>query len=148
MESLGRRLRASIERAIDIEERQRLLVFMESLKLAVMDQIEAGETDLVYELDEAVYEIRSPLHPLNELWLDFEDWLRHNDLSSSLKAEKGFGESRFSLAVYPGRFGPARSRSTGDLAETWLERLMARPEAEEPPAGESTAQDGEQDPAA
>lgn len=137
MESLGRRLRAAIERAIDTEERQQLLVFLESLKLAVMDQIEAGETDLVYELDEAVYEIRSPLHPLNELWLEFEDWLRHNDLTSSLKAEKAYGESRFSLAVYPGRFGPARSRPTGDLAETWLEKLLARP------GGENTAQDGE-----
>jgi len=141
MESLGRRLRASIERAIDIDERQRLLVFFESLKLSVMDQIEAGEIDLAYELDEAVYEIRSPLHPLNELWLDFEDWLRHNDLSSSLKAEKGFGESRISLTVYPGRFGPARSRLTGDLAETWLERLMARPE-------DDTAQDDETGPTA
>lgn len=126
MESLGRRLRASIERAIDTEERQRLLVFMESLKLSIMDEIEAGETDLSYELPEAVYEIRSPLHALHELWLDFEDWLRHNDLSSSLKAEKGFGESRFSVAVYPGRFGPSRSRPTNDLAETWLERLRTR----------------------
>lgn len=126
MESLGRRLRASIERAIDTEERQRLLVFMESLKLSIMDEIEAGETDLNYELTQAVYEIRSPLHPLNELWLDFEDWLRHNDLSSSLKAEKGFGESRFSVTVYPGRFGPARSRPSNDLAETWLEKLRTR----------------------
>lgn len=126
MESLGRRLRASIERAIDTEERQRLLVFMESLKLFIMDEIEAGETDLSYELPEAVYEIRSPLHALHELWLDFEDWLRHNDLSSSLKAEKGFGESRFSVAVYPGRFGPSRSRPTNDLAETWLEKLRTR----------------------
>lgn len=127
MESLGRRLRASIERAIDTEERQRLLVFFESLKLSIMDQIEAGETDLAYELDETMYEVRSPLHPLNELWLDFEDWLRHNDLSSSLKAEKSYGTSRISLTVYPGRFGPARSRPTDNLAETWLERLKARP---------------------
>lgn len=144
MESLGRRLRASIERAVDMEERQRLLVYIESLKLAVMDQIEAGETELVYELDEAVYDIRSPVHPLNELWLEFEDWLRHNDLTSSLKAEKGFGESRFSLTVYPGRFGPSRSRPSDNLAETWLEKLMARPET----SGEGSAdreQSGEQD---
>ena len=127
MESLGRRLRASIERAIDEQERRRLLVFLESLKLAIMDQIEAGETDLVYELTEAVYEVRSPLNPLNELWIDFEDWLRHNDLSSSLKAEKGFGESRFSLAVYPSRFGPARKAAKDDLADTWLEKLLTRP---------------------
>jgi len=129
MESLGRRLRASIERAIDPAERQRLLVFFESLKLAIMDQIEAGETDLAYELDETVYEMRSPLHALNELWLDFEDWLRHNDLSSSLKAEKGYGDSRSSLTVYPGRPRPARSRPTDNLAETWIERLEARPAA-------------------
>jgi len=145
MESLGRRLRASIERAIDFEERQRLLVFLESLKLAVIDQIEAGETDLVYELDEAVYEIRSPLHPLNELWLEFEDWLRHNDLTSSLKAEKGFGESRYSLTVYPGRFGPSRSKPSDDLAETWLQKLRARAGApKEDTAQEDTAQDREQ----
>lgn len=154
MESLGRRLRASIERAIDTEERQRLLVFLESLKLSIMDQIEAGETDLSYELTEAVYEIRSPLNPLNELWLDFEDWLRHNDLSSSLKAEKGFGESRFGLTVYPGRFGPSRSRPTNDLAETWLEKLKASsesvssgstgPEATGPEAVQDPARDKEQ----
>lgn len=131
MESLGRRLRASIERAIDAEERQQLLVFIESLKLSIMDDIEAGETDLTYELSEAMYDIRSPLHPLNELWLDLEDWLRHNDLTSSLKSEKGFGPSRFSLTVYPGRFGPARPRPNDDLAETWLDRLKARPESGE-----------------
>ncbi len=131
MESLGRRLRASIERSIDTEERQRLLVFLESLKLSIIDQIEAGETDLSYELTEAVYEIRSPLSALNELWLDFEDWLRHNDLSSSLKVEKGFGQSRFSLTVYPGRLGPARARPSDDLATSWLEKLKAKPDADD-----------------
>ncbi|MCH8685181.1 hypothetical protein [Pedomonas mirosovicensis] len=128
MESLGRRLRASIERSIDEHERQKLLVFLESLKLAITDQIEAGDTDLVYELTEAVYEVRSPLNPLNELWIDFEDWLRHNDLSSSLRAEKGFSESSYSLAVYPSRFGPSRKKVDGGLAETWLEKLMAKPD--------------------
>lgn len=145
MESLGRRLRAAIERAIDEQERRQALVFLESLKLAIMDQIEAGETDLVYELPEAVYEMRSPLNPLNELWLDFEDWLRHNDLSSSLKADKGFGESHFSLAVYPGRFGPARKAAKDDLAETWLEKLLARPAVSDETADQTSTPEAPKD---
>lgn len=141
MESLGRRLRASIERSIDDAERRQLLVFLESLKLAIMDEIEAGETVLVYELPETVYDVRSPMHALNELWLDFEDWLRHNDLTSSLRADKDFGSCRYNLAVYPGRFGPVRKPAEDDLAETWLEKLRARPDATGGAAGPSAAPD-------
>lgn len=127
MDSLGRRLRGAMNRAVRDEDRQNLLVFVEALKLAIMDQIEAGDTVLIYDLPVWAYDVRAPMHPLNEIWVSFEDWLRHNDLSSSLRTDKRYAETAYSLTVYPSRFGPTRAKPEADLADTWLERLRTKP---------------------